>query len=121
MNLHLNLKRAFLFGVSLWLVIFALGFVTMPISYTVMEILCVIATPIVAFLLARCYFKEKVEIKEGIELGLCWIGISLIMDAIVLALLFGMGIKYFMQPFVWLGYALIVVGCYASASIKIKR
>ncbi|OGY45600.1 MAG: hypothetical protein A2731_02385 [Candidatus Buchananbacteria bacterium RIFCSPHIGHO2_01_FULL_39_8] len=79
-------KLAVGFAVALWVLIFVIisALMVIPMPALLLTILGLLVAPIVAFFLAKIYFKKNPgEIKEGVILGVFWLIVGTILDLLV--------------------------------------
>ncbi|MEP6635974.1 MAG: hypothetical protein ABJB97_04555 [Acidobacteriota bacterium] len=61
--------------------------------------------PLITYLFAKRYLQATTDkAAEGLRLGACFAAVNLILDLLVLVLLFGNGVRYFLSLTVWLAY-----------------
>ncbi len=81
-----SIKKALLFGVLLWLVVFVVGFLAFPLrdsNRPLFESIMPVALSICVVFLSTLYLKHVRDgfLKEGVLLGLMWLVISVVIDA----------------------------------------
>lgn len=81
-----NIKRAILYGVLVWLIVFVIGFLAFPLrdpNRPLFESIMPVALSICVVLFSTLYLKHVRDgfLKEGIFLGLMWLVISVVIDA----------------------------------------
>jgi len=111
-----NIKRATIWGLILFLIIFVITTILVLISPDMHLIIGVIFWPFGIFLYSKfVYFRKEgteAAIKEGFIVGLYWSIISIICDIILVVDVLGFGWELFSSPSSWalyVHYAEIVV------------
>lgn len=117
-------KRAILTGALLWVLIFfeisILMFGFKLIGVTQYFVHYLIAIPLV-LICAWIYFKggnTKLSVKEGFKLGLVFIAAGIVLDLLITVLLFTKSLSFFLDPYLWVGYAEIILLCVIYPPIK---
>ena len=114
----MNFKRSILFGGLLWILVFVWWSIMMfvpglkdmqTLQYIIHYILLIIA----ASLITGSYYKSKEKI-NGFVLGLIFLVVGIVLDAIITVPLFtsaqGTGhMEFFFAPLMLLGYLILVV------------
>jgi hypothetical protein len=121
----MDLKRGLLTGVLLWVLIFfevsilMFGFKLQvgPVYYLLHYILAAIFI----VLCSAIYFnKKKIKsgLKEGFLLGITFLIVGLILDALITVSLFTGSFSFFNDIYLWLGYAETIVLTMIIATVK---
>lgn len=106
-----NLQLATLWGILLWMLIFAFVSILMfALPGLNTNLLLLLISPVLILLCSFMYFREvEGSVKEGLNLGLFWILISIVLDAAITVPLFVKSYKFFFQWPLWVGYAEILM------------
>lgn len=120
-----NLQLATLWGILLWMLIFAFVSIfmfTLPSLNT--NLLLLLINPVLILLCGFMYFREvEGSVREGLILGLFWIMISIVLDAAITVPLFVKSYQFFFQWPLWVGNAevlifAVIAGRYLKAGKK---
>ncbi len=122
----MKFKKATIFGAVTWFIVFILA---TPLFYAYPNLvgLLFIFVHIVVALMAKYTYIDKVKatnpVKEGVLLGLYWMGIAIALDIIVIVVALGAGTTYFTEA-QWtmpVGYAEFVLGGAIAGWIKARK
>ena len=117
-------KRAILTGALLWVLIFfeisilMFGFKLNTTTTYFVHYLALI--PLAAFCL-WLYFKGKhtnLTVKEGFKVSLIFIATGIVLDLLITVLLFIKSLSFFLTPYLWVGYAEMILICLIYPPIK---
>ena len=116
-----SLRRALILGVLVWLVPFLVAFMIFPLresSRPLFESIMPVALAAIVVVLAGWYFGRgtQASLREGLLLGVLWLGISVVIDAPLMLLggpmqmtigeyLGDIGVTYLMIPVITSGMA----------------
>jgi len=115
--------RAIAYAVLIWLIGFAWGSVVFmtpalksisPIPYVsrypAISFPVLIIWLLIAYVLAKNYLKTATDkANEGLQLGLMFAVVNLVLDLLILVLLFKNGLGYFASLTVWLAYFILLL------------
>ncbi len=116
-----NLQLATLWGILLWMLIFAFVSIFMFVLPNLnTNLLLLLINPVLILLCGFMYFREvEGSVREGLFLGLFWILISIVLDAAITVPLFVKSYQFFFQWPLWAGYAeVLMVAVLAGRYIK---
>lgn len=106
-----NWQLATLWGILLWMLIFAAVSILMfafPGLNT--NLLLLLVNPLLILLCSYMYFREvEGSSRDGLFLGLFWLIISTLLDIAITVPLFVKTYKFFFQWPLWAGYAEVLV------------
>jgi hypothetical protein len=115
--------RAIAYAVLIWVIGFAWGSVVFmtpslkslsPIPYVsrypAIGFPVLVIWLLIAYVLAKNYLKTATdEANEGLQLGLMFAVVNLVLDLLILVLLFKNGLGYFASLTVWLAYLILFI------------
>jgi len=111
----MNIKKAVLFGLILWMLIFVEVSIEMfaIASESTQQIVHVIVLPILVVICSILYFKkEKKSAAEGLLLGVIFLAVGTVLDLIITIPLFVKSFSTFYGNFeLWFGFVEVLVFC----------
>lgn len=117
-------KRAILTGALLWVLIFfeisILMFGFKLNTTTTYFVHYLVLIPLVVFC-SWLYFKGKhtdLSAKEGFKISLFFIATGIVLDLLITVLLFVKSLSFFFVPYLWVGYAEVMLLCVIYPPIK---
>ena len=125
-----RIGKSLLYAVLLWLIGFVWGSIvfmtpalkrTAPIPYVssnpAISFPILVIWLVVTFLLAKSYLKAGGDqVNEGLKLGITFSIVNVLLDLLVLVLLLKTGFGYFVSLTVWLGYLMLFIIPWITAS-----
>ncbi len=116
-----NWQLATLWGILLWMLIFAAVSILMfAFSSLNTNLLLLLVNPLLILLCSYMYFREvEGSPRDGLILGLFWIIISTILDIAITVPLFVKTYKFFFQWPLWVGYVEVLI--FAAIAAKYVR
>jgi hypothetical protein len=118
-----RIGKALAYSILIWIVGFVWGsvvFMTPALKslaaipyvsrYPAISFPLLIIWPLLGYVLARSYLKTATDkASEGLELGVIFALVNLVLDLLILVLLFKNGVGYFASLTVWLAYFILLI------------
>jgi hypothetical protein len=104
-----NLKKAILFGILMWFLLFIAGGIVMnTVGEDMIGKILIFVGPFISMPIAYWYLKTTPNpnmSKEGFKLGVCWAILAFFLDFVIMVFAFGLGFGYYRAWTLWVGYS----------------
>lgn len=111
----IDIVKGTIIGIVVWFVLLISStLISFAFGESISRTSMIVIIPIIALVFSWYYLDNEditAKISEGLRLGLIWSFLTLGLDFIIIAFIFGEGFSYFLNWYLWIGYVEVLVSC----------